>query len=152
VMTRPSLPKARGPYTVEGRTTDGAHLFSLSFDAAEVADDPRGSRQFAFAVPLGNAPALSGLRLNAPGTAGVTRTAGAARDAPSDLQARRVAGGIALEWDAATHPMVMVRDPGSGQVLSFARGGQVEIPTPSNEVEVIASDGAGSTSWGVVGR
>jgi hypothetical protein len=46
--------------------------------------------------------------------------------------------------------MVMVRDPETGEVLSFARGGQVEIATPRSAVEVIASDGVGSTSWGVV--
>jgi hypothetical protein len=154
VVTRPSLPKARGQYSVEGRSADGAPLFSLSFDAALVADDPRGTRQFAFAVPLGNSPALGGLRFATPG--GVVEAAPGARAAatvPADFVARRVAGGVALRWDAAAHPMVMVRDPQTGEVLSFARGGAVEISTSRSELEVVASNGVGSTNWRVgVGR
>jgi hypothetical protein len=150
VVTRPHLPKAPGPYSVEGHAASGAPLFTLSFDAALVADDPRGTRQFAFAVPLGAVPQLGGLRLSAPGgTAGAARTPGAER-ARSDLQAGRVAGGLILHWNSAAHPMVMVRDPETGEVLSFARGGQAEIATRRGEVEVVASDGVGSTSWGVV--
>jgi hypothetical protein len=150
VVTRPNLPKAPGPYSVEGRSADGARRFSLSFDAAQIADDPRAGRQFAFAVPLGSAPALSGLRLHAPGgTAAAARPVGVAPTALPALEARRVAGGVALRWDAATHPMVMVRDPHTGEVLSFARGGQAEVSTPANEIEVSASDGVRSTSWRV---
>jgi hypothetical protein len=151
IVTRPSLPKARGPYSVEGRAADGSRLFSLSFDAAVVADDPQGTRQFAFAVPLGNAPALSGLRLAAPG--GAAEAVRAVPAAPADrvvLQARRVAGGVALRWDAAAHPMVMVRDPRTGEVLSFARGGQVEVSTSRAELEVVGSDGVSSGAAVVV--
>jgi hypothetical protein len=151
VVTRPNLPKASGPYSIEGHAANGARVFTLSFDAAQVADAPRGTRQFAFAVPLGAAPPLSGLRLSAPGgTAGAARTTEAAPAAPSDLQARRVTGGVILHWNAAAHPMVMVRDPETGQVLSFARGGQAQIATQRGEVELVASDGVGSSSWGVV--
>jgi hypothetical protein len=60
------------------------------------------------------------------------------------VQARRVAGSVALHWDAAAHPMVMVRDPETGEVLSFARGGQAEIATPRTELEVTQSDGVSS--------
>jgi CARDB len=151
IVTRPSLPKARGQYSVEGRAADGSPLFSLSFDAALVADDPRGTRQFAFAVPLGNAPAIGGLRLTAPGGAAELAPAvRAAPAAPADLQAHRVAGGLALRWNPAAHPMVMVRDPQTGEVLSFARGGQVEISTTRSDVEVVASDGVGSWNQRVV--
>ncbi len=151
VMTRPNLPKAPGPYTVEGRTANGGALFNLSFDAAQVADDPRGTRQFAFAVPLGNAPALGGLRVVSPGGAAeAARAAPAVRAAPAGFQARRIPAGVALHWNAAAYPMVMVRDPETGEVLSFARGGEVEIATQRSQVELVASDGVGSTNWGVV--
>ena len=68
IVTRPSLPKTRGPYTVEGLTPDGMRVFELSFDGVEVADDPRGARHFAFAVPIGEGAAarLGSLRLTGP--------------------------------------------------------------------------------------
>jgi hypothetical protein len=37
--------------------------------------------------------------------------------------------------------MVMVRDPASGQVLSFARGGAAEIATERTDLEVQLSNG-----------
>ncbi len=52
VVTRPSLPAAPGPYTVEGRAADGSSVFRVSFAPDQVADDPAGGAQFAFAVPL----------------------------------------------------------------------------------------------------
>ncbi len=147
VVTRPSLPRRAGPYSIEGLASGGAQLFRLSFDAVVVADDPRGSRHFAFAVPLGDtATELGSLRLEGPvGAAAVTRVqAPRAAAQAQDIQARRVAGGAALHWDAVAHPMLMVRDPDTGEVLSFARGGDVDISTNKAELEVIASDRVGS--------
>jgi len=128
VVTRPSLPKAPGPYRVEGLTADGVRLFGFSFDAAEVADDPRGARHFAFAVPLG---------------AGAAALMGAARTAPQPIEARRIAGGVALRWNAAASPMIMVRDPATGEVLSFARGGTAEVATGRAELDLVVPDQAG---------
>lgn len=149
VMTRPSLPKRGGPYSLDGLTAGGARVFSLSFDAAVVADDPHGSRHFAFAVPLGGdaAARLGSIRLQGPGGAAAgTRTEpplGAART-PDIVEARPVAGGAALHWDAQTHPMLMVRDPDTGEVLSFARGGDVEVSTDKAALDVVVSDRVGS--------
>jgi hypothetical protein len=53
------------------------------------------------------------------------------------------AGGVSLQWDAAAHPMVMVRDARTGEVLSFARGGSVTLPA-TGDLELVASDGVGS--------
>ncbi|MBA3497280.1 MAG: hypothetical protein H0T86_09255, partial [Gemmatimonadales bacterium] len=52
LVTRPSLPRAPGPYAVEATAADGSQLFNLSFAGAVVADGRRDARQFAFAVPL----------------------------------------------------------------------------------------------------
>jgi hypothetical protein len=38
----------------------------------------------------------------------------------------------------------MVRDPETGEVLSFARGGDVRLATPKDEVELLLSDGVRS--------
>jgi hypothetical protein len=146
VSTRPKLPSRPGGYRIEGLTSAGAAVFSLSFDALEIADDPSGSRHFAFAVPLDEARAtrLESVRLTAPGApAALSRRPppqlrrGAAPDA---IRARRTAQGVSVQWDATIHPMVMVRDPDTGEVLSFARGGSVEVPTAKGELDVTASD------------
>jgi hypothetical protein len=150
VVTRPSLPKKAGPYSVEGLTTGGGRLFDLSFEAEVVADDPHDARHFAFAVPIdeAGAAALGSLRLAGPGGAAAAMTrapaplvAGRAQEA---VEVRRSAGGAALRWDARVYPMLMVRDPRTGEVLSIARGGTAEIATDNSELDVIASNGVGS--------
>jgi hypothetical protein len=159
VITRPSLPKAGGPYRVEGRAADGASVFAISFDAAEIADDRRGGRHFAFAVPLDGVATgrLASLRLGTPaGEVAAQRAVAplAADRAGAGVEARAVPGGAQLRWDAAAHPMVMVRDPSTGEILSFARGGVVDLPTAGRALDVGLSDRVGSRTVRVtvVGR
>ncbi|HEX3235584.1 MAG TPA: CARDB domain-containing protein [Gemmatimonadales bacterium] len=159
VVTRPSMPKGSGPYSVEGTAADGARMFGFSFEAAAVPDDPRGGRNFAFAVPLDHlrAARLESLHLAGPGGGAVaTSRAVAAFGAPADADsvvARRVAGGVALHWEAAAHPMIVVRDARTGEVLSFARGGQTELATGTGELDLLLSDGVRSRGVRVaVGR
>jgi hypothetical protein len=149
VVTRPSLPVKPGPYSVEGIATDGTSLFSLSFETTEVADDPSGSRHFAFAVPLDQARAarLGSLRLTGPGGAAtISPRVGALRQtvAPDSIVARREPGRVALEWNVQVHPMIMVRDPDTGEVLSFARGGKARVWTTKRSLDLVASDGVQS--------
>jgi hypothetical protein len=156
VITRPSLPKAMGQYAIEGRSADGSRLFELSFDASEVADDRHGSRHFAFAVPLAaRASELASLRLGVPGGDAVATRSGPPVAAPAAgvIEAHAVAGGVSLRWDAAAHPMALVRDPRTGEVLSFARGGEIEVVTAARELDVVLSDRVGSRTLRVaVGR
>jgi hypothetical protein len=153
IVTRPSLPRSHGPYSLEAASDDGSRLFSVSFDANEVADSRRDARQFAFAVPLGSVSGdqVGSLRLSGPGgeAAAVRGPAApgplaAARAAGTAVEARAVAGGVALRWDAAARPMVMVRDPDTGEVLSFARGGQANVATSKRTLDVVISDRVGS--------
>ena len=51
---------------------------------------------------------------------------------------------MGLRWDAAMHPMVMVRDPETGQVLAFARGGEAEVYTSKPEVDLALLNGVAS--------
>lgn len=154
VVTRPSLPSRPGAYSVEGRAADESRLFRLSFTPEEVADDPRGGRHFAFAVPLqpDRAARLHVMRLSVPGRPTVSvRAAGGVAGVPSaaalDVRTIRVSPGrVSVRWDAAVHPMVMVRDPSTGQVLSFAEGGQAEVVTERNDLEVQLSNGVGGRS------
>ena len=148
IVTRPSLPRRPGPYSVTATATDGSRLFSLSFEAASAADDPRGNGHFAFAVPLERirAARLAELRLSGPGgtVRNAGRTASLQMGAAVAPQARREGHSVVIQWNASTHPTIMVRDPGTGQVLSFARGGHARLVTDRNELELVLSDGVKS--------
>jgi hypothetical protein len=151
VVTRPVLPSRPGPYSIEGTASDGSRVFSLSFDAADVADDAGGARIFAYAVPLDAelAARLETIRLAGPGVGMAARSASPAalRATPAEpVSVLRSAGGVAVRWDVAAHPMIMVRDVRTGEVLSFARGGSVVVPAAGSEVELVMSDGVRSRS------
>jgi hypothetical protein len=150
VVTRPSLPSAPGPYTVEGRAADGSSLFHVSFTPDPVADAPSGGAQFAFAVPMqpDRAERLEALHLAVPGRplVSVRASAGALAGAASVTTTRMAGGRVALRWDATAHPMLMVRDPASGEVLSFARGGRGVVVTDRRELDLQLSTGVRSRS------
>jgi hypothetical protein len=142
VVTRPSLPRKPGPYSVEAVAADGTPLFSLSFDANEVADNRNGSRHFAFAVPLDPARAaqLNTLRLRGPG-AQLSAVARSRSDVKREVRSEAVKVGregdaVTLEWDATAHPLIVVRDPDTGEVLSLARRGRTRISTRKTEVNL----------------
>ena len=98
----PTLPTSPGGHTVTGRDADGAELFSLSFTMPEaLIEEEAGAvmmRTFAFVLPVrpGWADALARITLSEP-DASVTL------DRESD------------------HPMVILRDPRTGQVRGFLR-------------------------------
>jgi hypothetical protein len=152
VNTSPSLPRRPGPYRIEARADDGSSLFALSFAPSEIADVPGNQQSFVFAVPISDAAAarLTTLRLSGGGREAV-RTALRAPNAqlPHGVklatEARRVAGGgIGIRWDPRTHPMVMIRDTETGEVLSLARGGTVQLSSFKREVVLVLSDGVKS--------
>ncbi len=154
--TQPRLPRSPGSFTVEGRTEDGASVFDLSFDPSEIADasSSGGDAAFVFAVPISDAQAgrLASLRLSGRGSQTVRSRAPSAvrpqvrqQRTMQPAQVRRVAGGkIAVKWDATAHPMVVVRDPHTREILSFARGGRVQVASRSGELELVLSDGVRS--------
>jgi hypothetical protein len=149
VFTRPSLPRASGPYRIEGRTADGSSVIHLDFDPPEVADVPDAPRSFAFAVPLSTerADRLASLTLTGAGRS-VTVSA-APQAAPVDV--RRAPGGrVRLRWDAARAPVVLVRDPSTGQVISFARGGQADVVTSRRELSLSVGDRLGGRDVRIV--
>jgi len=140
VNAKPSLPERAGPYRLEGRAADGGRIFALDFAPLEVADDPGGAKHFAFVVPVrpDRAGRLASVHLDG---AGVRDSLAPASAEPPPVEAVRAGPGrVALRWDAARAPMLMVRDPATGEVLSFARGGHVEVAAPRGEVSVTVSD------------
>jgi hypothetical protein len=148
ITTRPRLPTSGGPYRVEATATDGTSLFALSFDALRTAHD--GGLHFVFAVPLDQATGdrLGSLRLSGPGIQVASRM-------QPDARLRRGAGGdeiaargegeaVTLSWDAGTHPAIMVRDPDTGALLAFARGGNATVWTGKRSVDLEVSNGVQS--------
>ncbi|MGH7580822.1 MAG: CARDB domain-containing protein [Gemmatimonadales bacterium] len=140
VTARPRLPSRPGPYRLEARAAAGERIFGLDFTPLEVADDPAGSKHFSFIVPLRPERAARIASLHLAG-AGVSASLTQASAEPVMVEAIRAAPGrVALRWDARKAPMIMVRDPVSGDVLSFARGGSVEVVTMRDDLALTISD------------
>jgi hypothetical protein len=156
INTRPRLPGRAGPYTIEGRAADGSTLFTQSFSPSEVADLPGSHQSFAFAVPLSSAQAarLTSIHLRGHGQETVRSTHRAGPGATTQAAGlRRVAPGrVSLEWDHRTYPMVMVRNSETGEVMSLAEGGRIELPTSRGQVDLVLSDGVRSVVKRVVAR
>ncbi len=53
-------------------------------------------------------------------------------------------GQVAVSWDGAAHPMALVRDARTGEILSFARGGSATVWTDRDDLELVLSDGVRS--------
>jgi hypothetical protein len=154
VVTRPVLPNAGGPYTVEGIDDAGARLFSLSFAGDQLPDVAGDQRHFAFAVPLDASASdrLATVTLRGRGRE-IARSA-RGRDpaaqvpavaAPRAPAARRAGASVSVEWDATVHPAVMVRDARTGAILSIARGGRTSIANSASDLELLLSDGVRTT-------
>ncbi|MGK2934006.1 MAG: Ig-like domain-containing protein [Gemmatimonadaceae bacterium] len=150
IDARPSLPERAGPYRIRGTDAAGREMFNFSFTGTEIDHLPN-HRHFAFVVPLPTGQARpAAIRLSANGREAIRGSAltGALGNAPMPPAAARLSriGGTRsrLEWDVRTYPMAMVRDPATGQILSFARGGRLDIGVPGQELDVTFSDGVSS--------
>lgn len=139
VTARPSLPPRPGPYRLEGRREDGSPLFGFHFAPTEVADDSSGARHFAFVVPMRAERAVQLASVHVEGLGIRASSHQASSELPRVVVTRAGAGRLALRWDASRSPMLLVRDPATGQVLSFARGGAAEVATARDEVVVTVS-------------
>lgn len=160
IMSRPVLPASAGEYEVAAYDAAGAELFALSFTPVATADGGEGGSHFAFVVPMNDAAYEQLARVELTGR-GRTATRTSRQTPASALAAARgldvaaaATGRAQLRWNANAFPMVMVRDVNTGQVLSFARGGDMQIATDRSELEVVVSDGVKSAAArvGVRGR
>ena len=146
LVTRPAMPAGSGPYTIEGIDASGGRVFSISFAGDPVADSEKGERQFAFAIPLSADRASRLTTVRAVGQGGGARQGTAAQAAPEAVPTAQAFAGdrVRVRWNARNHPMLLVRDAESGEVLSFARGGEVTVKTRDRELELVVSAGARS--------
>jgi len=150
-ITAPAmLPDGPGPYRIRGFDAAGNEIFSLSFEGDELPAEAGEGRHFAFVVPLSRLGGreLGALRLEGPGAAAVrAATPGAAPGEPEELEVRPMTDGeVEVTWNSGRYPMALVRDASTGQVISFARGGDARVPVSGDRVEVVLSDGVRSVS------
>jgi hypothetical protein len=140
VTTRPHLPRRPGPYRLEARAADGSRIFGFDFEALKVADGPNGAEHFSFAVPLRADRAARVTSLHLAG-GGVQASMTQVSSEPAAVEVTPGAGGrVGLRWDASRAPMIVVRDPATGDVLSFARGGSAEVTAAGDELSLTVSD------------
>jgi hypothetical protein len=144
-----------GHHRLLGSDAAGATLFELRFAATPVADLPGpGEQHFSLTVPLGDAEAERLQRLEVIAADG-RRAVATARTTATELAAllatgravtaeRTGADRVRLRWDAARLPGIMVRDPQTGAVLTFGRGGDVSVLTTHADLDVTVSDGVRS--------
>ena len=140
-----SLPARGGPHRIEGLGPAGESLFSLSFAVDRVADSPDPNDQtFAFIVPLSQLRGvdLDRLRLSALGRQVEQRGTGGGA-VPSVVRTGR--GRVRVSWNASASRVALVRDARTGEILTFGRGGSIDLPTTSDELEVTLSNGVKST-------
>jgi hypothetical protein len=150
ISTRPVLPSGGGEYLLEGVGPSGDRLFSMTFQPTSVPDGKGGEGHFAFAIPIRllDRDQLSGLRVSGGGRLPAfaeSRVGPETVAAPTPEVTPRAGSVVEVTWDAQSFPMALIRDPASGGVLSFARGGAISLPVTSDEIEVLFSDGLGSS-------
>lgn len=152
----PSLPEADGPNQLRAVSADGRELFRFSFLGAQLADSPDpNERHFAYFVPLSAADVREVARIELATPRGAAAQGSRSTDQavrvggvslePEVRLARRAGGFVRVQWNDALYPMAIVRDPATGQILSFARGGDVEVDASGLNMEslqILVSDGA----------
>jgi hypothetical protein len=155
MMTTPAVQiESSGRHQLMGLDVGGEQLFSIRFDGTDVADLAHDEQHFTLTVPLTSEleARLHTLELRAANGHRAVRRASMTEQQLVDLVAhedvvsalRAADGAIVLRWDAARFPLVVVRDPGTGQVLAFARGGEITVRTAVSALELIFSEGVRS--------
>lgn len=151
ITAAPARPAGSGPYRLTGTNDSGATVLDLSFDAYEIDHLP-GARLFAYAIPLremgGEAPAE--IRLRGPGISEIRRQMAAPARGDEVRVVRDGTDGVRVQWNSVRSPVLMIRDGQTGEILSFARGGDVRVTTSAREVEVNMSNGVKSTMRRIV--
>jgi hypothetical protein len=151
----PSLPGEGGPHELRGMAEDGRELFRFSFQGTHPAHSPDPEeRHFSFFVPLSDADseALERIELRTP-RGNALRTSAPMPPEPGpplgdpDVRMDREGDRTRLRWEQDRFPMAMLRDPETGRVVGFARGGELVAPDPErrmDRLEVLLSDGVRS--------
>lgn len=151
--TKPVLPARPGPYRIEGRTANGRLVFSHAFEGEQPADvgDP-STRQFAFAIPLGDnlAQSLANISLSAQsGARSIRAISTAPASQASTLEATMDArGDVRFRLIDPAVPLAVVRDRASQRIVAFLRPQEqpVLVRARGIDFDVQFSDGVRSNA------
>ena len=120
----PALPEAAGDYELEGRTADGAVLFSLAFAMPRIADAGEGAGGFAYVLPIRPEwGRLASITLSGP------------------------EGDVTMDGGTDS-PMAIYRDRRSGQVRAMLRGDAPRPVWAGSGFDVFRSRGIPSVGTG----
>ena len=120
----PALPEAAGDYELEGRTADGAVLFSLAFAMPRIADAGEGAGGFAYVLPIRPEwGRLASITLSGP------------------------EGDVTMDGGTDS-PMAIYRDRRSGQVRAMLRGDAPRPGWAGSGFDVFRSRGIPSVGTG----
>ena len=151
--TKPSLPARGGRYRVEGFDANGAQVFSMSFEGERVAEEGvTDSRHFGFAIPMSAATAARIVSMRLSGDGREVRSTASAQGSPTVTAQAIATDKVRLTWNAAQSPMLVVRDPDTREILSFARGGTTTVTTRKRVLDVAASNRVTSTRLQIQAR
>jgi Big-like domain-containing protein len=149
--TYAALPGQTGRYTLEGQAGDGTRLFALSFEPTRIDHAP-DVRHFTFAIPL-SATVLAALdRIRVSGAGGATLRSKAlpavlpSTGALGDVSVERTSQGLVVRWDPLRFPLLVVRDPATGDVLGIGKAGTLALRTDRSELDAILSNGVASSA------
>ena len=138
----PDMPASAGSSRITASDASGREVLSFSFNGQRIADLPGDNETFSFVVPLSalRGRSVASLRLSARGRTS-TNVASEVVDAdPGVVATRPGSGRVRLQWDAGRFPVLMVRNRATGNIISFARGGDATIAGNQDEIEVNASN------------
>lgn len=142
----PSTPARAGSSRIAALDANGNEIVSFAFSGSRIADLPGDNESFTFVIPLSalRGRTVASLRFTARGRT-ATSVAGAVLDAdPGVVATRPGAGRVRLRWNASRHPVLMVRNQATRNIIAFARGGDATIVASQDEIEVNASNRVGS--------
>ena len=130
---------------LEALNSGGKRLFTRRLPVSRIGCGPQeGVATIVAAIPLdGIHPSdLQTLRLvqNGIPMALLDRRA-SARVIARAPSARRIEGGLELNWDAGAYPSALVRDSVTGEILATLKGGTARMPLPGPYAELLLSDG-----------
>lgn len=148
LTTTPVRPDGNGPYVLEGRDAQGGTLFRMRFSGDAIAHLPDGHESFVFALPANeiSLSRLASLHVRGNGVSAALRASGAAKSGGlPQAEMTRSSGGARLSWNADRYPGVLVRDAGTGEIVTFGRGGTASLPG-AGAVDVTFSDGIATTT------
>lgn len=152
IEARPSPPSASGPYRLLVRDAEGRTVVERRFAMPEVADLPGDDSVFAWAIPLpaDKAASLASQELRGPeGRVVKVRSPHAATGKPATVPTLSRRDDLHLAWDAAAHPLLVVRRAHDGAVLAMLRHGRGMVRTGAGPLDLLLADGVTSVAMRV---